>query len=535
MARVEEKILANRYRLDELLGEGAMGSVHLAWDEKEKRKVAIKLLKTETWGNEARARLREEALSLQKLSHKGITKLLDFNEERQRSFLVLEYVEGGNLNQYVAKNHPLPIERVVEMAVELCDALASAHKAGIIHRDLKPDNVLLSASGNVRLTDFGLALRDDRTEQLTATGTIQGTPNFICPEQIKGSKATKQSDIYSLGCVLYFLVTGEQPFKRENITEILQAHLTAQRANARKKRPDCPQALAKIISKAMAVKSAERFKDCQQLKRALLNVGNEKASGLATFKSNSQHPFVNEVKQSNSKGPWPWLLLALLIGLAISFLFVGGETGPTIEPMLRLWPTTVEIDWTLASQSTCQCRLMDGTKTLRTQRVNRSLPTHSFSFRGLTPGQDYKVVLESSGQRKSINFVTPVPQLTSDVLSHAVNGHLFLDFSSNVKSGLTVQYGWLGEEQNSLVINDCKHVRRAFHFNEKSFHANDVVFVSWEVELNGHTLAKGKVQAKQFFTTRWTPLKSTRRRGTLKMPTNVGRTFFSRPKTIASK
>ncbi len=206
--------LLGRYRLIRLLGEGASGSVFLAHDLLlAERPVAIKLLRA-TDSEHALARLREEAALTQSLTHCNIVQLYSFErttigeDGRVSAFLAMEFVDGSTLRQLLAQG-PLPIDEALRIFRQLVDGLACAHEAGVVHRDLKPDNILLTSDGVVKLTDFGVAKLLVGDADLTRTGQVLGTPGYMAPELYSGGEATTESDIYSLGLILYELVCGE--------------------------------------------------------------------------------------------------------------------------------------------------------------------------------------------------------------------------------------------------------------------------------------------------------------------------------------
>lgn len=250
-------ILRQRYRLESEIGRGGMGIVYRATDLDLERPVAVKLLPERLSSPDARERFLREARAAAALNHPNIIAVHDVGEEQGVPFFVMELVEGQNLS---AAPHD-DFRRVVEIALQICDALDHAHTHSIVHRDLKPDNVLLSgagASGIVKLADLGLALpvRDPR---LSGAGAIVGTPAYMAPEQILGEKIDGRADLYALGVVLYEMTTGRLPFTGDDPLTIVSQHIHAPVVPPRLLRSDIPRALEAIIVKLLSKDPAQRF------------------------------------------------------------------------------------------------------------------------------------------------------------------------------------------------------------------------------------------------------------------------------------
>ncbi|MFE2065073.1 protein kinase [Streptomyces sp. NPDC059467] len=221
-------LIAGRYRLWDAIGRGAMGEVWRAFDETLGRPVAVKLLLPQDSDPTAASRFRLEAQTAGSLSHPHVVGVLDFGEDEGRLFLVMELVDGDSLARVLAASGPLPAERVARIAVQAAAGLAAAHREGIVHRDIKPANLLLDADGTLKIGDFGIArFLDDPGAALTATGQIVGTGLYLAPERALGRTAGPASDMYSLGCVLYQLLTGRPPFQADTAVAVLHQHLDA--------------------------------------------------------------------------------------------------------------------------------------------------------------------------------------------------------------------------------------------------------------------------------------------------------------------
>ncbi|MFD4502335.1 serine/threonine-protein kinase [Streptomyces sp. NPDC058457] len=219
-------LIAGRYRLKTAIGRGAMGEVWRAYDEMLGRPVAVKLLIAQNSDPTAAARFRLEAQTAGRLQHPHVVGVVDFGEQEGRLFLVMELVEGDSLHRVLAQAGSLPAEEVARIAAQAAAGLADAHEQGIVHRDIKPGNLLLDAVGSVKIGDFGIArFMDDPGGALTATGQIVGTSLYIAPERALGKPAGPPSDVYSLGCVLYQLLTGRTPFNADSPIAVLHHHL----------------------------------------------------------------------------------------------------------------------------------------------------------------------------------------------------------------------------------------------------------------------------------------------------------------------
>ena len=259
------ELIAERYELEELVGTGGMSSVYRAHDRLLERDVALKVLHQEfTADTDYVERFRREARSVAQLSHPNIVTVIDRGEQDGRQYIVFEYVKGENLKALVQRVGPLPEEEAVRLALQIARALGFAHDNGLVHRDVKPQNVLLNGDGQAKVTDFGIARSLD-VGGLTQTGTVMGTSDYIAPEQARGSQVDAQSDIYSLGTVLYELLTGEVPFPGDNFVAVAMRHINEPPPSVRERRPDVSPRLDAVIRRAMAKEPRDRFRSMDEL------------------------------------------------------------------------------------------------------------------------------------------------------------------------------------------------------------------------------------------------------------------------------
>ena len=257
--------LNGRYRLEARIGAGGMSTVYRATDETLQRQVAIKLMNREiATDSDQLERFRREARAVAQLSHPHIVGVIDYGEDDGRPYIVFEYVEGETLKERIRRNGRLPITEAVAYAIEIARALGTAHARHIVHRDVKPQNVLIDEEGSAKVTDFGIARTLDE-EGLTADGRVLGTTDYVSPEQALGRPVTGQSDLYSLGIVLYEMLTGEVPFKGENQVAVAMKHVRDQLPDVQFKRPEVSAALASVVDTATAKRVEDRHADDAEL------------------------------------------------------------------------------------------------------------------------------------------------------------------------------------------------------------------------------------------------------------------------------
>jgi eukaryotic-like serine/threonine-protein kinase len=253
------ELIAGRYELEELVGSGGMSSVYRAQDKLLERTVALKILHEQFTRDDVYVeRFRREARAVAQLAHPNIVTVIDRGEQDGRQFIVFEYVDGMNLKELLDQEGPLEPREAIELALQVARGLAFAHENGLVHRDVKPQNVLIDADGRAKVTDFGIAHALD-VDGMTITGTIMGSSNYIAPEQARGEPVDEQSDIYSLGCVLYELLTGEVPFDGDNFVAVAMRHVNDPVPTVGEVRPDVPPHLDWTVERAMAKGNDDRF------------------------------------------------------------------------------------------------------------------------------------------------------------------------------------------------------------------------------------------------------------------------------------
>ncbi|MEG2620724.1 MAG: Stk1 family PASTA domain-containing Ser/Thr kinase [Bacilli bacterium] len=255
----------DRYEILKLIGEGGMANVYLAQDTILDRKVAVKVLRGDLSGDEKFVRrFQREALSASSLNHPNIVEMHDVGEDDGNFYIVMEYIEGKTLKQLIKKRGVLSIPEVMDIMLQLLDALAVAHDSYIIHRDIKPQNIMIKESGLVKITDFGIAMALNSAE-LTQTNSVMGSVHYLPPEQASGKGSTIKSDIYSLGILMFEMLTGKMPFKGDSAVEIALKHMREPLPSVAKYNPVIPQSVENIIIKAAAKNPKNRYKDVREM------------------------------------------------------------------------------------------------------------------------------------------------------------------------------------------------------------------------------------------------------------------------------
>ena len=265
----------DRYSIIRTLGEGGMANVYLAYDTILDRNVAVKVLRGDLRNDDKFVRrFQREALSASSLNHPNIVEMYDVGEDDGEYYIVMEYVEGKTLKQLLKRRGSLTITEVIDIMSQLTDGMAHAHDSYIIHRDIKPQNIMILENGLIKITDFGIAMALNST-QLTQTNSVMGSVHYLPPEQAAGKGCTIKSDIYSMGILMYELLTGSVPFKGDNAVEIALKQLKEPIPSIRKKLPELPQSIENIIIKATAKNPANRYKDAREMHQDIITAMDE--------------------------------------------------------------------------------------------------------------------------------------------------------------------------------------------------------------------------------------------------------------------
>ncbi len=255
----------DRYQIIKSIGEGGMANVYLAYDTILDRDVAVKVLRGDLSNDEKFVRrFQREALNASSLSHPNIVEVYDVGDDNGQYFIVMEYIEGKNLKDLIKKRGKLTVTEVVDIMSQISDGLSVAHDSYIIHRDIKPQNIMILENGMVKITDFGIAMAMNAT-QLTQTNSVMGSVHYLPPEQASGKGSTLKSDIYSMGILMYELLTGVLPYRGDNAVEIALKHLKEPFPDIREEVDDLPQSVENVILKSTAKNPKNRYNDARAM------------------------------------------------------------------------------------------------------------------------------------------------------------------------------------------------------------------------------------------------------------------------------
>jgi serine/threonine-protein kinase len=332
-------VVGGRYELEELVGSGGMSSVYRARDRVLERTVALKVLHRQLADDDEYVeRFRREAQMVAGLVHHNIVTVIDRGADDGRPFIVFEFVGGENLKQLVEREGPLPVERALELAIQIAHGLAFAHENGYIHRDVKPQNVLLNGNGEAKVTDFGIARSLDVQHGMTQTGAVVGTSEYIAPEQAQGQHVDERTDVYSLGILVYELLTAELPFSGDNFVAVAMQHINESPPWVSERRPDVTRRLDQAVARSLAKQPEDRFATMADFGRELdACLGEARAGGGGSETMVLSRPRIRRPRRF-STAP---LLVALGLAVAAAVLVVvltnrGQSSPPALAAVVHL-------------------------------------------------------------------------------------------------------------------------------------------------------------------------------------------------------
>lgn len=353
MTQVRESFA--KYKVERVLGEGAMGVVYACYDSGIGRRVAIKTIHGHLLqgaeGEELRQRFTREIRAVGKLSHPNIVGIFDTDEARDANgaiepYFVMEYVDGQDLQEYLAAGSRFPLTKIIDIACQILDAFEYTHKLGIVHRDVKPANIFLTEDGYIKIADFGIARVDNSS--LTQTGAVMGTPNYMSPEQCSGQIMDSRSDLFSIAVVIYELLTGEKAFSANSVHATMMKLVQSNPEPPSVFNPSLPKPLDAVIEKALAKSPDERFQTAADFARALepfkqggngASPGRVTAPDDETVRATQPDPGAKglsqylEAKPRLPKALLSGILAALLLAIGIGFYtFVGKDQSEPVQP-----------------------------------------------------------------------------------------------------------------------------------------------------------------------------------------------------------
>lgn len=324
-------ILGERYELKEKIGEGGMAEVYTAHCRILDRTVAVKILKEEfSKDNVFVQKFKTEALAAARLSHPNIVNIFDVGQCNDIHYIVMEYVEGQTLQALIKEQGALPVKQAVDIAIMICDGIRHAHEKGIIHRDIKPHNILITNQGIVKVADFGIA-QAINNKTITFGGDVVGSVHYISPEQAKGEPVSPATDVYSLGCVLYEMLTGKPPFEAESMITVALKHIHDEPVLPRKYNQDIPVSLEKIVLKAMEKQPVYRFSDAGEMSTELRKmkgvlVSGEEDDGIGDLAFPSNREGDEKMRRRRIKPIGIVIIIAAVIGFLSGIVYVFNDS-----------------------------------------------------------------------------------------------------------------------------------------------------------------------------------------------------------------
>jgi eukaryotic-like serine/threonine-protein kinase len=344
------RVLNGRYEVESRLGEGGMAKVFAGTDRLLGRKVAVKVLSSQYAQDKTFVeRFRREAQAAAGLNHPNVVSVFDTGSDDGVHYIVMEHVEGRTLAHIIGEEGALRPARAVEIAVDVCRALSSAHEKGMVHRDVKPGNILLTPDGGVKVADFGIA-RVASGEPLTVTGSVIGTASYLSPEQASGGSIDARSDIYSLGCVLYEMLTGKTPFAGDSLVSIAYKHVEEEPTAPSLVNPAVPAGLSTVVTKAMAKDPADRYQSADEMAGELREASADAAPAKAVPTNERTEvlpvspggptttaPLPVTVSRERGRRGWPLATAAVVLAvlaLAVALILGRDDRLPVSRPSL---------------------------------------------------------------------------------------------------------------------------------------------------------------------------------------------------------
>jgi serine/threonine protein kinase len=378
---------AGRYQIIEELGRGGMGRVYKATDTKIKEKVALKLIKPEIASDKKTLeRFSNELRIARRITHKNVGKMFDINEEEGTHYITMEYVSGQDLRGLIRQSGKLGIETALSIAKQACEGLSEAHKTGVIHRDLKPSNIMIDREGNVRIMDFGSA-RSLKERGITGAGVMIGTPDYMSPEQAEAKAVDQRSDIYSLGVILYEMVTGRVPFEGDTALSIAMRHKSEIPKDPKEYNAQVPSDLSNLILRCLEKDKENRYQSAEEMQAELKNI--EKGMPITEMSVPKRKPLTSK-EITVTFGLKKLIMPALIIIAAVVLAFIIWQSLPKKDTatLISDKPSVAVLPFVDLSPQEDQAYFCDGladeliNRLTRIENLRVPARTSSFSFKG---------------------------------------------------------------------------------------------------------------------------------------------------------
>jgi len=258
-------MFAGRYEVVEELGRGGMGTIYRVFDKETEEDIAVKILNPDIAADQKMIqRFRNELKLARRIGHKNVCRMYDLNETEGTYYISMEYVPGENLKNVIKMTRQMSMETAVNIARQVCEGLAEAHRLGVVHRDLKPGNIMIDRDGFARILDFGIA-RSLKSRAKAEAGLMIGTPEYMSPEQVEGQEADQRSDLYSLGVILYEMTTGQVPFEGDNFLALARKHSIEKPLDPREINPQVPEELSRLILRCLEKDKSKRPQTAEEM------------------------------------------------------------------------------------------------------------------------------------------------------------------------------------------------------------------------------------------------------------------------------
>jgi len=479
---------AGRYQIIEEIGKGGMGKVYKTHDTEIREKVALKLIKPEISAEKKTIeRFQNELKFARKVSHKNVCRMYDLNREKGSYYITMEYVSGEDLKSFIKRSGQLAIGTTIRIAKQVCEGLAEAHRLGVVHRDLKPSNVMIDEEGNARIMDFGIA-RSLKTKGITGSGVMIGTPEYMSPEQVEGKEVDQRSDIYSLGIILYEMVTGRVPFEGDTPFTVGVKHKSEEPKDPREFNTQIPDDLSKAILKCLEKDKNKRYQTAGEVRTELLNI--EKGIPITEKAIPKRKPLTSKEITVTFRLKKLFIPALIFLSVVIAALIIWQTSKKEVVSLILGKSSIAVLPFEDLSPQKDQGYFCDGlaesliNALTKVKDIRIPASTSSFSFKGkerdvqeIGKELDVKTILEGSVQKAGNKFRITVKMINvadksllwSEQYNREMNDVFSIqdDITYEILDKLKVDI--LGEEKESLVKRYTENVEAYNLFLQGSY------------------------------------------------------------------